>query len=77
MVSCPKAQTTESSRAERSSNGSWRSHRALQLMDACGVRTGGVRVVGGGITRGTVSELPDVWREQGDKVVYVLTVQKY
>ena len=32
-----------------------------------------MRVVGGGITRGTVSELPDGWREQGDKVVYVLT----
>ena len=32
-----------------------------------------MRVVGGGLTRGTVSELPDGWREQGDKVVYVLT----
>ena len=25
------------------------------------------------LTRGAVSELPDGWREQGDKVVYVLT----
>ena len=32
-----------------------------------------MRVVGGGLTRGTVSELPDGWREQGDKVVYGLT----
>ena len=32
-----------------------------------------MRVVGGGLTRGTVSELSDGWREQGDKVVYVLT----
>ena len=32
-----------------------------------------MRVVGGGLTRDTVSELPDGWREQGDKVVYVLT----
>ena len=29
--------------------------------------------MGGVIRRGTVSELPDGWREQGDKVVYVLT----
>ena len=32
-----------------------------------------MRVVGGGLTRGTFSELPDGWREQGDKVEYVLT----
>ena len=30
-------------------------------------------VVGRGITRGSVSELLDGEREQGDKVVYVLT----
>ena len=30
-----------------------------------------MRVVGGGLRRGTVPELPDGWREQGDKVVYL------
>ena len=58
--------------AERSSNSSCRSRRALQLMDAGGLRAGGVlAAVARSDFSGQGSELPGE-EGQGDKVAYIL-----